>query len=195
MRPAIPSGRERMLRYRSPEWTARSPAPGSAAASPRWRVFAFDAARVASCGSTRSTTPGRGAGVLCAAHADRLSPPRGWTLLDRRAAESRLWLGRAGPTTPATAAASRTGAPRPHRARPASPVDSPEPAPEPAVPAAVRTTATRAPVVATIVTVPDADRTAWSPHDRPGADFERVLDARTPLLARAFEAVRHDRDD
>ena len=63
------------------------------------------------------------------------------------------------------------------------------------MPAAVRTTATPAPVVAKIVTVPDADLNAWSPHDRPGVDFERVVDARTPLLARAFEAVRHDYDD
>ena len=35
----------------------------------------------------------------------------------------------------------------------------------------------------------------WSPHGRPGPDFDRVLDARTPLLARAFEAARHDYDD
>jgi len=42
---------------------------------------------------------------------------------------------------------------------------------------------------------PDAELTPWSPHDRPGVDFERVVDARTPLLARAFEAVRHDYDD
>src|SRR5207244_4335301 len=37
---------------------------------------------------------GRGAGVLCETHADRLSPPRGWNLLDRRGAEARLWIGR-----------------------------------------------------------------------------------------------------
>jgi hypothetical protein len=37
---------------------------------------------------------------------------------------------------------------------------------------------------------PEPARAPWSPHDRPGPDFEHVLDARTPLLARAFEAAR-----
>ncbi len=32
--------------------------------------------------------------------------------------------------------------------------------------------------------------TRWSPHNRPGPEFEHVLDARTPLLARAFESAR-----
>jgi hypothetical protein len=36
----------------------------------------------------------------------------------------------------------------------------------------------------------EPSRNPWSPHDRPGPDFERVLDARTPLLARAFDAAR-----
>ena len=159
-------------------------------------VFAFDA-RESLVWLDPMDTPGRGAGVLCLTHADRLSPPRGWALLDRRGAESRLWLGAPGATTPA----SRRPRREPARSRPRTapgprlPFDSPEPTPEPAVPAAVRTTATPAPVVAKIVTVPDADLTAWSPHDRPGVDFERVVDARTPLLARAFEAVRHDYDD
>ena len=58
------------------EWTAPSPARGSAAASPRSRCSPSTPAS-ASCGSTRSRHPGRGAGVLCDAHADRLSPPRG----------------------------------------------------------------------------------------------------------------------
>ena len=35
----------------------------------------------------------------------------------------------------------------------------------------------------------------WSPHDRPGPEFEHVLDARTPLLARAFECARPLDDD
>jgi hypothetical protein len=34
------------------------------------------------------------------------------------------------------------------------------------------------------------ERTSWSPHDRPGPELGHVLDARTPLLARAFEAAR-----
>jgi Protein of unknown function (DUF3499) len=139
-------------------------------------------------------TGGRGAGVLCLTHADRLSPPRGWSLLDRRGAESRLWLGEPASTTPA----SRKPRREPARSRPRTaagprlPFDSPEPTSAPPVPAAV---ATPAPAVAKIVTVPDAELTPWSPHDRPGVEFERVVDARTPLLARAFEAVRHTYDD
>ena len=156
-------------------------------------VFAFDA-QESLVWLDPIDTPGRGAGVLCLTHADRLSPPRGWNLLDRRGAESRLWLGEAAATTPA----SRRPRREPARSRPRTapgprlPFDSPEPTPAPAVPAAV---VTPAPAVAKIVTVPDADLAPWSPHDRPGVEFERVVDVRTPLLARAFEAVRHNYDD
>ena len=144
-------------------------------------------------------TGGRGAGVLCLTHADRLSPPRGWSLLDRRGAESRLWLG----PPAATDAPHRTPRREPARSRPRTtpgprlPFDSLEPTPAsvPAAPAATPTVGTAAPVVAKLVTVPDADRAPWSPHDRPGIEFERLVDARTPLLARAFEAVRHTYDD
>ena len=48
-------------------------------------VFAFDA-RESLVWLDPMDTPGRGAGVLCLTHADRLSPPRGWALLDRRGA-------------------------------------------------------------------------------------------------------------
>ncbi len=145
-------------------------------------VFAFDA-QESLVWLDPIDTPGRGAGVLCLTHADRLSPPRGWNLLDRRGAESRLWLGEPAATTPA----SRRPRREPARSRPRTapgprlPFDSPEPTP--------------APAVAKIVTVPDADLAPWSPHDRPGVEFEHVVDARTPLLARAFEAVRHNYDD
>jgi hypothetical protein len=40
-----------------------------------------------------------------------------------------------------------------------------------------------------VTTAPDGPR-SWSPHDRPGPEFEHVLDAHTPLLARAFDAAR-----
>jgi len=156
-------------------------------------VFAFDAGE-SLVWLDPIDTPGRGAGVLCVTHADRLSPPRGWALLDRRDAESRLWLGESAMATPASRRPRRD----PARSRPRTtpgprlPFDSSEPASAPAVPAPALTPA---PAVARIVTVPDAELTPWSPHDRPGVDFERVVDARTPLLARAFEAVRHDYDD
>jgi len=144
-------------------------------------VFAFDA-RESLVWLDPIDTPGPGAGSLCAEHADRLSPPRGWNLLDRRATESRFWLGE-----PATVTDRTPRRPQPARSRPRS-------TPAPSLPFDGAEPASAAPLVATIVSVPDHDRAVWSPHDRPGADFERVVDARTPLLARAFEAVRHTYD-
>jgi hypothetical protein len=151
---------------------------------PAVAMFAFDA-RESLVWLDPIDTPGRGAGLLCLQHADRLSPPRGWTLLDRRGAESRLWLG---PPASATASEGRT----PRREAPAR--SRPRTAPGPRLPFDAVEPATAA-AVTTITPVAEPDRAPWSPHDRPGVDFERVLDARTPLLARAFEAVRHTYDD
>jgi hypothetical protein len=130
-------------------------------------VFAFDARE---CLVWLDPIGGRGlgAGVLCTLHADRMSPPRGWNLLDRRAAESRLWIGRA--TAPAQ--------PLPPRRRAATrPREYPTPSPA-------------LPLDAPAAREPEPPRAPWSPHDRPGPDLEHVLDARTPLLARAFESAR-----
>ncbi len=127
------------------------------------------------------STPGRGAGVLCERHADRLSPPRGWNLLDRRAPEARLWTGRPAAAKSTPPIAPRTARrERPARARPCAvpgpllPFDT-EPEPVPTTPVA----STR-----------DATPRTWSPRDRPGPEFEHVLDARTPMLARAFDSAR-----
>ena len=102
----------------SPPWTVHPTARGWAATSPRSPSSRSTHAS-AWCGSTRSAPGGRGAGVLCGTHADRMSPPRGWNLLDRRGVESRLWIGRAAP----------------HRRRPTRAVDagdaSARPAPRP----------------------------------------------------------------
>lgn len=135
-------------------------------------MFAFDA-RECLVWLDPISSPGRGAGVLCERHSDRLSPPRGWNLLDRRGPEFRLWTGR--PSTPSTPVHS----PRRERATHARPRTSPGPLlPFDATPVA-------APPVAT----PQPTR-AWSPHDQPGPEFEHVLDARTPMLARAFDSAR-----
>jgi hypothetical protein len=150
-------------------------------------VFAFDA-RESLVWLDPITTPGRGAGVLCERHADRLSPPRGWNLLDRRGPEFRLWTGRVSPAShsprrerPVRRPGAEATRSRP-RAQPGPllPFDAPT-QPEPA-----HRSGTEPAVVAA---VPDAPR-SWSPHDRPGPEFEHVLDARTPMLARAFDAAR-----
>lgn len=130
-------------------------------------VFAFDA-RECLVWLDPLGPDGRGAGVLCHLHADRMSPPRGWNLLDRRDVESRLWIGHVSATTTPAPSRRRDHSPRSRPCAPAGPklpFDTRTPEPEPA-------------------------RAPWSPHDRPGPDFEHVLAARTPLLARAFEAVR-----
>jgi hypothetical protein len=37
---------------------------------------------------------------------------------------------------------------------------------------------------------PRATATPWSARNQPGPELDRLLDARTPLLARAFESAR-----
>jgi hypothetical protein len=135
---------------------------------PAVAVFAFDA-RECLVWLDPLGGRGRGAGVLCERHADRMSPPRGWNLLDRRDAESRLWIGRA----------VAAGDPLPPRRRPVATRPREHPTPSPALP-----------FDAPAAREPEPARASWSPHDRPGPDLEHVLDARTPLLARAFESVR-----
>jgi hypothetical protein len=148
---------------------------------PAAAVFAFDA-RECLVWLDPIGDDGRGAGMLCDLHADRMAPPRGWNLLDRRRAESRLWIGRAAVGAAVTAPPRRHE--RPARSRPLA---APGPRLPFDAPAARETTP---PVRAS-----EAARTSWSPHDRPGPDLDQVLDARTPLLARAFEAARPVDDD
>jgi hypothetical protein len=139
-------------------------------------VFGFDA-RVCLVWLDPLASGGRGAGVLCTRHADRMSPPRGWNLLDRRGAEARLWIGLT-TATPAAAPPAPRRRERAPRSRPCAP-------PGPRLPFDVMAREPDPPV-----RVAEPPRPPWSPHDRPGPELERVLDARTPLLARAFEAAR-----
>jgi hypothetical protein len=105
---------------------------------------------------------GTGAGVLCVQHADALTPPRGWHLQDRRTGRPRLWEDR--PAVPSGARrASSTGQAT------AAETDPPE-SPAPGVEAEP---------------LPFDD----SPPPRRG-DLDDLLEARTPLLARAFAGVR-----
>jgi Protein of unknown function (DUF3499) len=105
---------------------------------------------------------GTGAGVLCARHADTLTPPRGWHLQDRRVRAPRLWDDR-----PAVPVVPRRRGLR-GGARPGQPATAP-----PAVP---------------LPLAPD-EHDVHRPTGDP-AELERLLDARTPLLARAFGGVR-----
>ena len=103
---------------------------------------------------------GVGAGVLCARHADALTPPRGWHLQDRRVPTPRLWVDRPAPSSPAPMPRLRVDAAHPHGE---AEVVSPPPPPLP------------------------FDETS---SDAPPTPVAPLLDARTPLLARAFAAVR-----
>jgi hypothetical protein len=100
---------------------------------------------------------GVGAGVLCARHADALTPPRGWHLQDRRVPTPRLWDDR--PPPPARAPHARAASTLAHAD---AVTDEPLPSPLP------------------FDEAPDARPTPLA----------ALLDARTPLLARAFAAVR-----
>src|SRR5262249_1724701 len=105
---------------------------------------------------------GTGAGVLCAHHADTLTPPRGWHLQDRRVASPRLWDD------------------RPHPA-PAPPRPRPQRAGRPALAGAVALHANE----------PRADTLPLEREPLPSpTPVAELLDARTPLLARAFGSVR-----
>jgi len=139
----------------------------------------------------------RGAGLLCVQHADTITPLRGWTLVDRRVRAPRLWADRPRGGTPARGAARRrarhvrTEATAAEAAVAASVVDS-----------ALTETAVRLPFVdqarATEVPVPvgdvppraGGDELAVAADARTVGDLDGLLDARSPMLARAFQAAR-----
>ena len=119
------------------------------------------------------------AGYLCAGHAESLTAPLHWTLQDRRAPAPRLWADRPAfrsgtePTRPVSV--PRRG----RRARQCAPAAAALP---PALPFGVPMNAE--PVI------DDDDAPRWSMRDWPDPELDRVLNARTPLLARAFQAAR-----
>ena len=122
----------------------------------------------------------RGAGALCTRHADRLVPPRGWAVQDRRSREPRLWSDR-----PVAADPSAPGRPvrstQPATAASASVLTIDAPLPFEAAPVAT--------APASSVSPDDAAR------DRRRDDIEALLAAPTsPLLSRAFDRARSHRD-
>jgi hypothetical protein len=108
---------------------------------------------------------GKGAGMLCTHHADTLTPLRGWTLVDRRVRAPRLWAERPRTTAPARSTPSRR-ARRPYHAvaEPADPLpfDGREPRPD----------------------------TGGGGEQAARPELDDLLDARSPMLARAFQAAR-----
>ncbi|MFI5053832.1 MAG: DUF3499 family protein [Acidimicrobiia bacterium] len=128
--------------------------------APAVAAFAFDAAE-SLVWLDPLAGPGQGAGLLCEFHADRLTPPRGWNLQDRRGPTPRLWAERPPSALPLVVnRRERRARSRPH-----------------ATPA---------------VLLPFDEEPPGSPSARPDPGLDHVLDAHTPLLARAFAAARHE---
>ena len=149
---------------------------------PATASFSFDALNELAWLDT--VVEARGAGFLCHLHAERLTPPRGWSLLDRRSPEPKLFVAPSVLPTPAKPKQER--APKRSRATKArhpkaTAADPSASAPTPADPSA--TDAGELPFDAP----PPMPRT-WSPRDLPALDDE--FDDRTPMLARAFESLR-----
>lgn len=115
------------------------------------------------------------AGVLCLRHADALVVPIGWTLDDARDPIPRLFR-------PAHPAASRA----PRRRGAERVVTAPAPPSHPATRGAP-TVAEVTGVVAATADDPDATAAIpWMPDFDESDDLGGVLDARSPLLSRAF---------
>jgi hypothetical protein len=106
---------------------------------------------------------GLGAGVLCARHADGLTPPRGWHLQDRRVRAPRLWDDRPAGEPAARPSGKPAARPTGHSVREEAVVAPTESLPFGPVAAA---------------------------ETEPDGDVDDLLSARTPLLVRAFAAVR-----
>jgi hypothetical protein len=123
-------------------------------------TFCFDARATLVWVDTLDPNRGTGAGVLCVQHADALTPPRGWHLQDRRTGRPRLWEDRPAP-------------PPRRRRRPGLAIA------DPAAPEKAR--------------LEPGVEVASLPFDEPAvvrSDLDDFLDARTPLLTRAFASVR-----
>jgi hypothetical protein len=102
----------------------------------------------------------RGAGALCTRHADRLVPPRGWAVQDRRGPDLQLWSDRP-PAPPEAVRAADTTRGRAPTTPSVAVLEPPLPFDAPA---------------------PEADEET--------DDIDRLLGTpRSPLLARAFNAA------
>ena len=166
------------------------------------------------------TVADRSAQTLCADHAERLSPPRGWVVVDRRGAQTTILAapGVSGPGRPAERRALRrrwgsfeeptldftaSEAVTHAAAVVAESVAAPESEPEPevAVVAAPVPEPESEPEVdpeATVASEPTAEpepEPEPEPESTTGSpeDMQRLLHPRGGLLGRAFEATGHQR--
>jgi hypothetical protein len=124
----------------------------------------------------------RGAGLLCARHADTITPLRGWTLVDRRARAPRLWAERPRVVTPA-----RPRGRRAHRRFHGVGETAADATP---LPFAERNTSDDALVVEVS---PSEDALAVDVESAPVTErreLDELLTARSPMLARAFQSAR-----
>ena len=126
----------------------------------------------------------RGAGLLCARHADTITPLRGWTLVDRRTRAPKLWAERPRVVTPSRARARRARRPV-HGA--AETIADADPLPfaeriadDDALVAEVVSSPEDAPAVAADEPAPVTER----------RELDELLSARSPMLARAFQSAR-----
>ena len=131
---------------------------------PAVAVFGFDAA-TALVWLDPYDGEAKGAGMLCAEHADTLTPMLGWHLQDRRVRAPRLWAERPRVVTPKRSAPRRARRPYHGNSEPTAPL-------------------------------PFESRVehAWEPEPAEKAstsELDRLLDVRSPLLARAFQSVRN----
>lgn len=144
------------------------------------------------------TVADRAAQVLCAEHAERLSPPRGWVVVDRRGSQT---------TIRSTGAETIAASPPPRASRGAArrrwgsfeeptldftaAVESASTAPEsPAVPES-----TPIPELAPILVEepPESTQVGESQVGESREEMEQLLSPRGGLLGRAFEATGHQR--
>jgi hypothetical protein len=134
---------------------------------------------------------GVGAGVLCARHADTLTPPRGWHLQDRRTRTPSLWVDRPTVTDTSLPATRLTATPLPATPLPAHPaVVAPERNPDAAAARVVapHTDPLPFPTEVTVSTAPARPEPRYVATADP-SNLDELLDARSPLLARAFAAA------
>ena len=186
-----PSREQRPAPLPSPAWTVHPTALAWAATSPRWPSSRSTPAS-ASCGSIRSARV-VAAPACCATRTPTACHLRGAGTCSTGAASSRGCgsVATSAPTLDPRRAAHPGGASTP-RARGRCPLQglcSPSDRARRATGTGRTRTGTASPRPEPARTTAPA-RTSWSPHDRPGPEFEHVLDARTPLLARAFEGSR-----